>query len=174
MLLPMSLQQCSDAIKRAQILKEKMGLPKTLSTPAAQMCLPAAQQIHADMSSSASLQDNHAREGSLLERQSSLPSQPPVSGTVIGKAVSMPAGSGSILRAYAAGALQDPVEEGQENEPSSPQRHVLGEIGNGHDGVEMPLIKTKPKGLPSSAALSNKLDRIAIKEAHKASKAAWI
>ena len=126
MRLPMSLQQCSDALKRAQILKEKMGLPKTLSTPAAQMCLPAAKQIHADTLGSAPLQDNHATEGSLLERQSSLPSQPPLSGTVIGKAVSMPAGSSSILRAYAAGALQDPVEEGQENEPSSPQRHVLG------------------------------------------------
>lgn len=55
-------------------------------------------------------------------------------------------------------------------------QHVgaAGEIGNGHDGVEMPLIKNKPKGLPSSAALSSKLDRIAIKEANKASKAAWI
>lgn len=131
-LLPMSLQQCSDAIKRAQILKEKMGLPKMLTAPAAQTCLPAGQQVHANTSGSASLQDSHATEGSLLERQSSLPSQPPVSSTVIGKAVSMPAGSSSMLRAYAAGALQDPVEEGQELEPSSPQRHVLGKYAADH------------------------------------------
>ena len=102
-----------------------MGLPKTVSAPAAQMLLPAGQQILAQMSSSASLQDSDATEGS-LERQSSLPSQQPESGTVIGKAVSMPAGSSSMLRAYAAGALQSPVEEGQEHDPSSPQRHVLG------------------------------------------------
>lgn len=124
-LLPILLQQCSDAIKRAQILKEKMGLPKPISTPAAQMLLPAGQQIHMYTSGSASVQDDHVTGGS-LERQSSLPSQPPVSGTVIGKAVSMPAGSSSMLRAYAAGALQSPVEEGQEPDASSPQRHVLG------------------------------------------------
>lgn len=123
--LPILLQQCSDAIKRAQILKEKMGLPKTVSTPAAQMLLSAGQQTHAQMSGTASAQESHATEGS-LERQSSWPSQPPVSGPVIGKAVSMPAGSGSMLRAYAAGTLQSPVEEGQELEPSSTQRHVLG------------------------------------------------
>ena len=119
------LQQCSDAIRRAQILKEKMGLPKTVSAPAAQMLLPTGQQTHAQMPSSASLQDSPATDGP-LERQSSLPSQQPESGTVIGKAVSMPAGSSSMLRAYAAGALQSPLEEGQEYEPSSPQRHVLG------------------------------------------------
>lgn len=124
--LPILLQQCSDAIKRAQILKEKMGLPKTVSTPAAQMLLSAGQQTHAQMSGTvSSTQDSHATEGS-LERQSSWPSQPPVSGPVIGKAVSMPAGSSSMLRAYAAGTLQSPVEEGQELEPSSTQRHVLG------------------------------------------------
>ena len=125
--LPILLQQCSDAIKRAQILKEKMGLPKTVSTPAAQMLLSAGQQTHAPMPGTASAQDSHATEGS-LERQSSWPTQPPVSGPVIGKAVSMPAGSGSMLRAYAAGTLQSPVEEGQELEPSSTQRHVLGAI----------------------------------------------
>lgn len=37
-------QQCSDAIKRAQILKEKMGLPKSVAMPAAQMQQPAALQ----------------------------------------------------------------------------------------------------------------------------------
>lgn len=108
-----------------------MGLPKTVSAPVAQMLLPASQQIHAQTPSSASLQDSHATEDS-LERQSSLPSQQAVSGAVIGKAVSMPAGSSSMLQAYAAGALQSPVEEGQEQEPSSPQRHVLGTSAAGH------------------------------------------
>ena len=40
----------------------------------------------------------------------------------------MPAGSGSILRAYAAGDLQSPVEEEQEQIPSSPKRNVLGKV----------------------------------------------
>lgn len=108
-----------------------MGLPKTVSVPVAQTLLPARQQTHAHMSSSAWLQDSHATEGS-LESQSSLPRQQAVLGRVIGKALSMPAGSSSMLQAYAAGALQSPVEEGQEQEPSSPQRHVLGMSAAGH------------------------------------------
>ena len=114
-----------------------MGLPKTGSAPTSQMLLPAGQQVHAQLSGRASEQDSHATEGS-LDRQNSLPSQPPVSSTVIGKAVSMPAGSSSMLRAYAAGALQSPVEEGQEHEPSSPQRHVLGKAAS--DLTNMPQL----------------------------------
>lgn len=101
-----------------------MGLPKTVSTPAAQM-QPAAQQIPPHAQGNASLEDSPATQGP-LERQGSLPSQQLPSSKVIGKAVSMPAGSGSTLQAYAAGVLQIPVEEEQEHTPSSPQRNVLG------------------------------------------------
>lgn len=121
------LQQCSDAIKRAQLLKERMGLPKVVSTPAAQTLRPPAPQVHTCTVGSASSQEGHATQGS-LERQGSLPSQQSPSGRVIGKAISMPAGSGSILRAYAAGALQSPVEEEQEQIPISPKRNVLGKV----------------------------------------------
>ena len=129
-----------------------MGLPKTVSAPAAQMLLPAGQQIHALLSGRASAQESHAAEGS-LDRQSSLPSQMPASGTVIGKAVSMPAGSSSMLQAYAAGALQSPVEE--EHELSSPQRHVLGKAAS--DCGQSLLLKSQllpARCCPSTVACS--------------------
>ena len=57
-----------------------------------------------------------------------------------------------------------------------PYEHVAaGEIGNGHDGLELPVMtKTKPKAAPGSAALGSKLDKFTIKEANKVNKAAWI
>ena len=57
-----------------------------------------------------------------------------------------------------------------------PYEHVAaGEIGNGHDGLELPVMtKTKPKAAPGSAALGSKLDKSTIKEANKVNKAAWI
>ena len=55
------------------------------------------------------------------------------------------------------------------------QHVAAGEIGNGHDGVEMPVMtKAKPKAAPSLAALSSKLEKFTIKEANKVNKAAWI
>ena len=117
------MQQCSDAIKRAQILKEKMGMPKLMSTPTHQT--HPAEQIAPISVGTVSSQSSHATQGS-LERQGSLPNQQPSHANVIGKATSMPAGSSSTLRAYAGSALQGTVEEVQEPTPSSPQRHVLG------------------------------------------------
>ena len=116
-------QQCSDAIKRAQILKEKMGLPKTISTPAAQVLPAQHTALHA--AGSPSSQGSHAAPDS-LERQSSFPIQQPPSASAIGKAISMPTGSSSMLRAYAAGAVQTGVDEEQPQAPSSPQRNILG------------------------------------------------
>ena len=105
-----------------------MGLPKVVSTPAAQTLQPPALQVHTCTVGSVSSQEDHATQGS-LERQGSLPSQQSPSDRVLGKAISMPAGSSSVLRAYAAGALQTPVEEGQEQVASSPKRNVLGKHG---------------------------------------------
>lgn len=52
---------------------------------------------------------------------------------------------------------------------------AAGEIGNGHDGVDLPTMsKIKPKGAPGSAALNSKLDKITVKEINKVNKAAWI
>ena len=123
-------QQCSDAIKRAQILKEKMGLPKSVAMPAAQMQQPAAlQSLQQLPGSTTSSQQEESDEQGPLERQGSLPSQQPASGRGISKAISMPTGSSNLLRAYAAGAIHtsSPVEESLAASPNSPQRSVLGE-----------------------------------------------
>lgn len=123
-------QQCSDAIKRAQILKEKMGLPKSVATPAAQMQQPAALQLLQQVpGSTTSSQQEESNEPGPLERQGSLPAQLPAPGRGISKAISMPTGSSNLLRAYAAGAIHtnSPVEESLAASPNSPQRSVLGE-----------------------------------------------
>lgn len=52
---------------------------------------------------------------------------------------------------------------------------TAGEIGNGHDGAELPaMTKMKPRAAVSSAALGSKFDKFTIKEANKINKAAWI
>lgn len=128
-------QQCSDAIKRAQILKEKMGLPKSVAMPAAQMQQPAAlQSLQQLPGSTTSSQQEESDEQGPLERQGSLPNQQPASGRGISKAISVPAGSSNLLRAYAAGAINtsSPVEESLAASPNSPQRSVLGESYQNH------------------------------------------
>ena len=125
----MFLQQCSDAIKRAQVLKEKMNLPKSLAMPAAPGQQPSAAQTPMQMPSSTALhqgQDSSV-QGS-LQRQGSLPSQQPAAGKALSKAISMPNGASNTLRAYAAGAVQtgSPNLEGMAASPDSPQRSVLG------------------------------------------------
>ncbi len=123
-------QQCSDAIKRAQILKEKMGLPKSVATPAAQMQQPPAlQSLQQLPGSTTSSQQEESDEQGPLVRQGSLPNQQPASGRGISKAISMPTGSSNLLQAYAAGAIHtsSPVEESPAASPNSPQRSVLGE-----------------------------------------------
>ena len=124
------LQQCTDAIKRAQILKEKMGLPKPMATPVAQMQQSVNLQAPLQPSgvTAPQLQQDEQHEQGPLERQGSLPNQQLASGKLISKAISMPTGSSNLLRAYAAGAMQldSPVEEGVVPSPNSPQRSVLG------------------------------------------------
>ena len=107
-----ALQQCTDAIKRAQILKEKMGLPKSL----------ALQQEQAQ-----SMEQDGSEQGS-IQRQGSLPSQQTAPGKGLSKAISMPTGASNTLRAYAAGAVStgSPVLEGAAASPNSPHRSVLG------------------------------------------------
>ena len=53
---------------------------------------------------------------------------------------------------------------------------IAGEIGNGHDGVELPAAnKSKQRAGPNLTALNSKIDiRTAIKDASKVNKAAWI
>ncbi len=115
------MQQCTDAIKRAQILKEKMGLPKSVATPAAQ-----TQQSSGQLQPLSNTAQEAGHEPGALERQGSLPNQQPASSRLISKAISMPSGSSNLLRAYAAGAIQmeNPVEEGPSSH--SPQCSVLG------------------------------------------------
>lgn len=120
-------QQCSDAIKRAQVLKEKMGMSKSVMTPAAQLQQSATPQQLPE--GTASFQQDEDLEQGLLARQGSLPNQQPTAGTVISKAISMPSGGSHLLRAYAAGVAQtgSPVEEVSAPSPNSPQRSILGE-----------------------------------------------
>lgn len=177
------LQQCTDAIKRAQILKEKMGLPKSLAMPAAPGQQPSTSQTPLQAPGSTALQQEQAQsmeqdgsEQGSIQRQGSLPSQQTDSGKGLSKAISMPIGASNTLRAYAAGAVStgSPVLEGAAASPNSPHRNVLGEIGNGHDGVDLPLAsKAKQKAGPSSAAL-NKIDAKTAAKDSRVNKAAWI
>ncbi len=53
---------------------------------------------------------------------------------------------------------------------------AAGEIGNGHDGAEVPAAnKSKQRAGPISTVLTSKLDpRTAVKDANRINKAAWI
>ncbi|DBA94599.1 TPA: hypothetical protein ACH3X1_002181 [Trebouxia sp. C0004] len=139
---------------------------------------PVALQSLQQLPGTTPSQQEESDEQGPLERQGSLPNQQPASGRGISKAISMPTGSSNLLRAYAAGAIQtsSPVEESLAASPNSPQRSVLGEIGNGHDGGEQPIAnKSKQKAGPILTALNSKLDlRTALKDANKLNKAAWI